>query len=196
MAWCGYVIHAMVCILAFSPDGALIATGSYGTILIWNVRTQQQIQKLSGHTDWVKTIAFSSDGTTIVSGSSDKTVRIWETTTGQHTHILTGNTSEVISVAISPDGATIVSGSSDKMIRLWKLGHGSRTKKALHDHQKSVTENIPVDQVSSEGSLPELDVLCNIDATVELVSSDTSSETKQVKRLSCPSLDLSDLTLD
>ena len=41
-----------------------------------------QAGTLRGHTDVVTTVAFSRDGTRIVSGSEDKTVRIWDVETG------------------------------------------------------------------------------------------------------------------
>ena len=38
---------------------------------------------LMGHTDIVYSVAFSPDGTRIVSGSGDNTLRIWNADTGQ-----------------------------------------------------------------------------------------------------------------
>ena len=33
---------------------------------------------LSGHTDYVFTVAFSPDGKTLASGSKDNTIKLWE----------------------------------------------------------------------------------------------------------------------
>ena len=41
------------------------------------------IPPLNGHSDIVRSVAFSSDGKKIVSGSSDKTIRVWDADTGK-----------------------------------------------------------------------------------------------------------------
>ena len=68
----------------------------------------------------MSSVAFSPDGTRIVSGSADKTVRVWDAATGQPIgQPLTGHTDAVSSVAFSPDGDRIASGSDDNTVRLW-----------------------------------------------------------------------------
>ena len=53
----------------------LIAVGfRSGRITILNAITGISMSALSSHTNWVWSLAFSSDGTFLVSGSSDKTV--------------------------------------------------------------------------------------------------------------------------
>ena len=52
----------------------------------------------------VNSVAFSQDGSRVVSGSSDKTVRIWNVTTGKVEAELRGHTNQVMSVAFSQDG--------------------------------------------------------------------------------------------
>ena len=73
---------------------------------------------LKGHTSGVRSVAFSPDGTRIVSGSTDKTVKVWDANTGQEMLTLKGHTSGVRSVAFSSDGTRIVSGSYD-VVMIW-----------------------------------------------------------------------------
>ena len=79
---------------------------------------------LSGHSDRVRSVAFSSDSSVLVSGSDDQTVRIWDVNTGALTTSLYGHTSRVWSVAVSPDDKVIASGSEDNTIRLWRVQSG------------------------------------------------------------------------
>jgi WD40 repeat protein len=67
--------------------------------------------KLKGHSDCVNAVAFSQDGSRVVSGSDDKTVRIWNATMGEVEAKLKGHTYYVMSIAFSQDGSRIVSGS-------------------------------------------------------------------------------------
>ncbi|KAF5374038.1 hypothetical protein D9757_010074 [Collybiopsis confluens] len=64
-------------------------------------------------------VAFSPDGSKIVSGSFDYTVRVWDAVAGQQLAQLDGHIGRVKSVAFSPDGSKIVSGSDDNTVRIW-----------------------------------------------------------------------------
>jgi WD40 repeat protein len=69
----------------------------------------------------VCSVAFSTDGTHIVSGSYDNSVRVWDVSTGKELNVLNGHTELVNSVAFSTDGTHIVSGSSDISVRVWDM---------------------------------------------------------------------------
>ena len=79
---------------------------------VWDADTSHPVgAPLTGQTGTVRSVAFSPDGTRIVSGLGDRTVRVWDAATGQPVGApLTGHTGVVFSVAFSPDGTRIVSG--------------------------------------------------------------------------------------
>ena len=77
------------------------------------------LQTLEGHSSVVNSVAYSPDGTKIISGSDDATIKIWEANTGQCLKTLKGHSDDVESVAYSPDGTKIISGSDDPTIKIW-----------------------------------------------------------------------------
>ena len=96
---------------------------------LWDVDTGQEKPSLTGHTSWVRSVAFSPDGQTLASGSRDDTVKLWDVDTGQEKASLTGHTSSVYSVAFSPDGQTLASGSCGRYGEV--VGRGHRAGKGL-----------------------------------------------------------------
>ncbi|KAF8598039.1 WD40 repeat-like protein [Ceratobasidium sp. AG-I] len=96
-------------------------------------------EPLKGHTSAVRSVAFSSDGAHIVSGSNDSTIRVWDAYTGKMIgEPLQGHTNVVMSVAYSSDGAHIVSGSADNTIRFWDTQTGRMIGEPLQGHTDAV----------------------------------------------------------
>ncbi|MGK7887449.1 MAG: caspase family protein [Crocosphaera sp.] len=80
-----------------------------------------------GHQFSVLSVAFSPDGKTIVSGSSDGTIKVWDAKkfSIEPLHTFNGHQESVNSVAFSPDGKTIISGSFDGTIKVWNAENPS-----------------------------------------------------------------------
>ena len=115
--------------IAFSPDGATLASGSYdATVRLWGVENGREIHTLTAHTKAVKTVAFSPDGTTLASGSYDETVRLWDVATGIERHTLKGHTRSVYDVAFNHDGTMLASASVFDAIRLWEVANGTEIR--------------------------------------------------------------------
>jgi WD40 repeat protein/GTPase SAR1 family protein len=77
-----------------------------------------------GHTNAVRSVAFSPSGQHALSGSDDNTVRLWDARRGNCLRVLEGHTAGVNSVAWSADGQAALSGSDDHTVRLWDARTG------------------------------------------------------------------------
>ena len=91
-------------------------------IITLNAITGSKTAVLSGHTGTVLSLASSPDGTSLVSGSSDK---LWDMQTGGVVKTFEGHTGCVLSISISGDCTNIVSESDNKIICLWYIQSGS-----------------------------------------------------------------------
>jgi WD40 repeat protein len=95
-----------------------------GDIIILDAVTGGQLAILSGHTGWMRSLAFSPDATSLVSGSENKTLKLWDMQTGGVVRTFQGHTGPVYSVSISSDCTTIASGSNDGTVHLWNFQTG------------------------------------------------------------------------
>ncbi|KAG0289095.1 Target of rapamycin complex subunit lst8, partial [Linnemannia gamsii] len=108
-----------------SPDGKMLAVGlGDGSVTVYSTSSWRQIVKLSGHTDYTKTLAFSPDSQRLVTGSEDSRMWIWDCSNGDALLFLGGHTAGVTSVAYSPCGKQVVSASWDGTVRLWDTTTG------------------------------------------------------------------------
>ena len=56
-----------------------------GELKVWDAMSGQVTLTLKGHTDGVRSVAFSPDGERLASASHDGTVKVWDMMNGQET---------------------------------------------------------------------------------------------------------------
>lgn len=114
--------------VAFVPGGHTLASVSFSKILLWNVRTAEQVNIRFWPYEEVQSIVFSPDGDTLVSGDINGLVHQWDVHTTTKIRTIEGHTPSVSSMAFSPHEFTLASGSGQvDTIRLWDTSSGRKT---------------------------------------------------------------------
>lgn len=116
-----------------------------------------------GHTNWVWSVAFSSDGQTLASGSEDRTVRLWDVGTGQCLNTFQEHIYRVWSIDLSPDNQTIASGSQDQTVKIQDV-HTGKCLNTFREHTNGVRSVAfsPDGQTLASGSQDETIKLWNV----------------------------------
>ena len=129
-------------ITALALTGTLIVGGvGDGSLIGWDPSVDAQDHLLfGGHAEHISSLAASSDGTLIVSGSWDTTVKVWDLASCACLRTLQGHQDGVSCVTlmeVTPTDVYVVSGGSDRVIKVWDLASGAYVQD-LGGHQSDV----------------------------------------------------------
>jgi WD40 repeat protein len=132
--WCtktwqmqGDPINCGACVVfcvRYSSSGELLAVATDAAIHIYNTGTRKCVASFKAHTEYNWSLAWTPDGTRLLSGGSnmDSTIREWDSLTWRQVgHPWEGHTSYINAIAIHPAGTLVASASDDKSVRLWRL---------------------------------------------------------------------------
>ena len=99
------------------------------------LRQSPRLVEILPHEASVRHLAFSPDGTFILTASDDQLARVWELESGKLKFAPLAHGSSVLYGAFSPDGSRFVTASSDQTARLYDLTNGSRVGELMrHDY--------------------------------------------------------------
>jgi WD40 repeat protein/serine/threonine protein kinase len=119
------VAHPLETILALAAtrDGKRIATANT-RLCFWEPDTLKPQPSKAGHAKKIYRIAFSHDGSRLVTASADHTARTWDAATGAALVEFRGHTKDVLGAVFSPDGKYLATASHDGTARLWDASTG------------------------------------------------------------------------
>jgi WD40 repeat protein/tRNA A-37 threonylcarbamoyl transferase component Bud32 len=134
--------------VAFSPDGERIAVGGQAGF-VWIAKVGERLT--SAHPiafrhsaqHWISSLAFSPDGTRVVSACGDYLhgfveLKLWDVETRTLAADLVGHRQHVVTARFSADGATLVTASNDQTVILWDVASG-KPRSVYQGHSSSVT---------------------------------------------------------
>ena len=135
--------------VAFSPNSKLLASAGWdGQALVFDALGGQRVATLGvarataaapattydkgktakGRSTNMTSVAFSPDGSELLTANGDHSLRVWNTTTWQQKMALVGHTDEVWDARYAPNGQYVVSGAWDNTARVWDL----KTQKVVY----------------------------------------------------------------
>ncbi len=136
--------------LAISPDASYVISGSCaefgenpemprkwtglppcasGELVVMNLSQNEVVYRRNTHAGWVNAVAFSPDGSEVVSGGDDGLMFVWDAQSGEIIRQFESPSGPITALAFRParsDSAlqTVVSGSIDGSLALWNFGTG------------------------------------------------------------------------
>ena len=126
-----------VCDLKFSADEKwLAACGTGGLIRIYDTHNWTLIQTLAAHDMTVKSVAFTPDGSKLISGSRDDHIIFWNTETWTEQRRIKAHDT-VQSISLSNNGRWLASGGADGRTRVWDVDSGDMVSD-VHGHDQTV----------------------------------------------------------
>lgn len=132
---------APVTAVAFSPDNKLLAAGSYGQIVIWDLNEAKPVKLLTNVLGAVNDLRFSPKGDILAVGggqpSAKGDLRLYQTTDWKLLATLRGHDDVVFSLAFTQDGKQLASASFDHSVRLWDVATSALLKE-FHHHSDFV----------------------------------------------------------
>jgi WD40 repeat protein len=106
-------------VAAISPDGTLLACGRFDEVVLVDARTREVVRELRGHKGDVMDLAFSPEGSLLVTVSWDESARTWDVATGRELRVYEPGGANFAHMRFSPDGRLVAGTCRDGTTKVW-----------------------------------------------------------------------------
>lgn len=148
--------------ITINPTGEWIAFGSksLGQLLVYEWQSESYILRQQGHFDSMNALAYSPDGSRIVTASDDGKIKIWDIVSGFCLATFDEHQSSVTGVVFAKRGQVMFSSSLDGTVRAWDLirFRNFRTFTSTSRIQFSSVAVDPSGEIVVAGSLDNFDI--------------------------------------
>jgi len=129
--------------MAISPDGSLLAAGSWDTnVRVWSTKNGELVKLIDELPVAVFGIAFSPDGASLAMAGVDRTVYVWNAKSWKLERKLTGQPEMISSLAFSADGRSLATGGFNDItmkhpvsVLVWDFASGKVRKTYAAPHR-------------------------------------------------------------
>lgn len=122
---CGLIGDGGAEVMAYAPDGALLAVAGRGALQVLRgsdgtvVRRFEDVQSPA----YATALAFSSDGATLFSGNTDGKLRAWRVSDGALLRTTEAHTGAITSISCAADVVATVA--HEESVKLWRAADGT-----------------------------------------------------------------------
>jgi len=156
--------------LAFSPEGASVATGDdTGRIQLWDVTTGEALLTLKLGNGVIRWLAFAPDGMTLAASDQASGLQLWDLGGGRPLGALDGSPHHVLCPCFSRDGRLLAFGTVDGELIVWDRAARRPLARTQVDRQGSLAIAFAPDSRS-------LAVIEDLDGTLSVIATETGQK--------------------
>ena len=187
--------------IAWSPDGTTLAVGTTRGIWLYDANDLNAEPRLStGHSQNLRDIVFSPDGSLIAAASSrpDSSANVWDVATGEQIYVLAHGQGNVSAVDFSPNGGVLVSAGigSSAGLRLWDLSTGDELAFWREsDSQGGTMDDISTARFSPDGRYVAFDTVGREIVLWDVATRSIAHQLESDRSLSVSSISFSPVTM-